>query len=424
MSMDADDLREAPLKPYRVVDLTQENGFLCGKILADLGADVVKIEPPQGDPGRSIGPFYRDEVNPERSLYWFSFNLNKRSITLDMEIEDGREILKRLVERADFLIESFPPGHMDELGLGYEDLKEINGRLIMISISPFGQSGPYSHFKGPDIVNMAMGGQMHLCGNEDNPPVRISHPQSYLHAAMEGAVGGLIALYYRESNGVGQHVDVSAQQSVIWTLMDATAYWNLNKLNLHRSGQYYLRATSSGETRFRILWPCKDGFVSFFLMADPSTIPGILQMVDWMEEEGIDVSYLKSVDWNALNYDTLTEEEYERMGVPFLEFLSCHTKKELYEGAVKRRIILYPESTTADLLENPQLKAREYFQRVEHPELQDSLLYPGAFIKMSETPCQVKRRPPLIGEHNDEVYLDELGLSSKEMAQLKARGII
>lgn len=422
--MDADDLREAPLKPYRVLDLTRENGFLCGKTLADLGADVVKIEPPQGDPGRSIGPFYRDEVNPERSLYWFSFNLNKRSITLNMEIEDGREILKRLVERADFLIESFPPGHMDELGLGYEDLREINGRLIMISISPFGQSGPYAHFKGPDIVNMAMGGQMHLCGNEDNPPVRISHPQSYLHAAMEGAGGGLIALYYRESNGVGQHVDVSAQQSVIWTLMDATAYWNLNKLNLHRSGQYYLRATSSGETRFRILWPCKDGFVSFFLMADPSTIPGILQMVDWMEEEGIDVSYLKSVDWNALNYDTLTEEEYERMGVPFLEFLSCHTKKELYEGAVKRRIILYPESTTADLLENPQLKAREYFQRVEHPELQDSLLYPGAFIKMSETPCQVKRRPPLIGEHNDEVYLGELGLSSKEMAQLKARGII
>ncbi|MEE9325480.1 MAG: CoA transferase [Dehalococcoidia bacterium] len=112
------------------------------------------------------------------------------------------------------------------------------------------------------------------------------------------------------------------------------------------------------------------------------------------------------------------------MGVPFLEFLSCHTKKELYEGAVKRRIILYPESTTADLLENPQLKAREYFQRVEHPELQDSLLYPGAFIKMSETPCQVKRRPPLIGEHNDEVYLGELGLSSKEMAQLKSKGII
>lgn len=151
---------EGMLSPYRVLDLTDEKGLLCGKLLGDLGADVIKIEPPGGDTSRNVGPFYKDIPDPERSLFWFAFNTSKRGITLDIETADGQDVFKRLVTSADFVIESFPPGHMDRLGLGYPALNEINPGVIMVSISPFGQTGPYKDYKSPDIVACAMGGQM------------------------------------------------------------------------------------------------------------------------------------------------------------------------------------------------------------------------------------------------------------------------
>ncbi|MFA4837199.1 MAG: CoA transferase, partial [Dehalococcoidia bacterium] len=157
--------REQALSSYRVLDLTDEKGYLCGRILGDLGADVIKIEPPQGDPGRNIGPFYKDMSDPEKSLLWFSYNYNKRGITLDLTKGAGKEILKKLVKNADFLIESFPPGYLDGLGLGYEDLCEINERLVFTSITPFGQSGPYRDYKGPDLIGMALGGYLYLTGD-------------------------------------------------------------------------------------------------------------------------------------------------------------------------------------------------------------------------------------------------------------------
>ena len=195
---------EGMLSPYRVLDLTDEKGFLCGKLLGDLGADVIKVERPGGDPARSIGPFYHDEADPEKSLFWFAFNTSKRGITLDIETAEGQEVFKRLVESADFVIESFPPGYMDQLGLGYSALEEVNPGIIMVSITPFGQTGPYKDYKAPDIVAWAMGGSMYPFGNADRPPVRISHhSQAYLHASGEAAVGAMLALYYRSITGEG-----------------------------------------------------------------------------------------------------------------------------------------------------------------------------------------------------------------------------
>ena len=181
------------LAPFRALDITDEKGFLCGKVLGDLGADVIKIEKPGGDPARSIGPFYHDIPDPEKSLYWFAFNMNKRGITLDIETADGQQIFKKLATTADFVIGSFPPGYMDKLGLGYSALSEINPQTIVTSITPFGQTGPYQDFKGSDIVAMAMSGLMYLIGDPDRPPVRISFPQAYLHAGVEGAVGSMVA---------------------------------------------------------------------------------------------------------------------------------------------------------------------------------------------------------------------------------------
>ena len=163
------------LSPYRVLDLTDEKGQLTGKLFGDLGADVIKVEKPGGDPSRNLGPFYHDEVDPEKSLNWFAFNTSKRGITLDIEKSEGQELFKKLVKTADFVIESFPPGYMDNLGLGYSDLEKVNPGIIMAAITPFGQTGPYRDLKAPDIVLWAMGGRMFAIGDADRPPLRMSH---------------------------------------------------------------------------------------------------------------------------------------------------------------------------------------------------------------------------------------------------------
>ena len=160
---------EGMLSPYRVLDLTDERGLLCGKILADLGADVIQVEPPTGNTARRIGPFYQDEVHPERSLFWWSYTSNKRSISLNLATADGRALLKRLVPSADFLIESGAPGEMAALGLGYGDLAALNPALIVVSITPFGQDGPYATYQAPDLVGMGLGGFMYVTGDPDRP---------------------------------------------------------------------------------------------------------------------------------------------------------------------------------------------------------------------------------------------------------------
>jgi benzylsuccinate CoA-transferase BbsE subunit len=182
---------------YRVLDLTDDKGFFCAKILGDLGADVLKIERPGGDPARKAGPFYKDDPDPEKNLNWFAYNLNKRGITLDIEKEAGRALFKKLVERADFVIESFPVGYLEGLGLGYKTLSALRPRLILTSISPFGQTGPYKDYVGSDLIGMAMGGLAYITGNAGESPVRISFPQAYLLASAEAAAATMIAHYHR-----------------------------------------------------------------------------------------------------------------------------------------------------------------------------------------------------------------------------------
>jgi len=271
--------KEGALAPYRVLDLTTERGLLCGKILADLGADVIKVESPGGDTARDIGPFYKDIPDRERSLFWFAFSTGKKSITLDIETIDGQQILKKLVETADFLIESFKPGYLDELDIGYSTLNRLNPRLIMGSITPFGQKGPYAGWKGPDIIPWAMGGYMWMTGEPGRAPVRIScPPQAYLHASAMTAAGLLLALRYRVMNGKGQHVDTSAQQCPIWMLTHTYAYWDLFKVNLARAGT--LR--QFGERVTRTVWPCKDGYVAFMFAGGLIGAKGQRRVVELM----------------------------------------------------------------------------------------------------------------------------------------------
>jgi crotonobetainyl-CoA:carnitine CoA-transferase CaiB-like acyl-CoA transferase len=392
------------LSPYRVLDLTDEKGLLCGKLLGDLGADVIKIERPGGDPARRIGPFYHDEVDPEKSLFWWAFNTSKRGITLDIETTDGQETFKKLVKGADFVIESFPPGYLDKLGLGYSALEELNPGIILVSITPFGQTGPYQDYQAPDIVAWAMGGQMLQFGDADRPPIRISyHSQAHLHAAGEAAVGAIMALYQREKTGEGQQVDVSVQEAVVPVSDRVTGSWDMMKANLQRGGG--LQAA----VHIRRIWPCKDGYVIWFYFG------GVMKHLDlpffrWLEEEGMMTDFLRGIDWDTFDWRTATQETADRLAEPPARFFLAHTKAELMEGALKHRVILYPVSTTADILENVQLAAREFWVEVEHPELGTKITYPGAYAKTSEVPPRVSRRAPLIGEHNREILEQESGL--------------
>jgi len=409
---------EGMLNPYRVLDLTDEKGLLCGKILGDLGADVIKVERPGGDPTRNIGPFYHDEVDPEKSLFWFAYNTSKRGITLDIETTDGQETFKRLVESADFVIESFPPGYMDKLGLGYSALEKVNPGIIMVSITPFGQTGPYKDYKAPDIVAWAMGGEMYQFGDADHPLVRMSHhSQAYLHAAAKAAVGAIMALHYRVMTGEGQQVDVSIQEAVVWCTEWCTAYWDMVKVIQQRGLQVEPGVAAKPVTKR--VWPCKDGNVIWMYSGGAMGGRYSQPFVEWMDEEGIADDFLKGMDWDTFDFRTTTQDVIDRMAVPTSKFFMNYTKAELLEGAVKRGVRLYPVATTKDILESVQLAAREFWVELEHPKLGTTITYPGAFVKTSELPPRVSRRAPLIGEHNQEVYEKELTLSKEELLQLR-----
>lgn len=409
------------LSAVRVLDLTREEGYLCGRILGDLGAEVIKIEPPNGDPGRRFGPFYRDIPHPEKSLHWFAYNANKKGITLKIESADGQEIFRRLAAKADVVVESFPPGTMDQFGLGYEALSRINPAIVMTSISPFGQSGPYAHFKASDIVLMAMGGFMYTCGEPDRAPLRIGFPQAYLFAGSEGAAGTVMALYHRFLRGEGQHVDISAQHSLTGTSTGhGTSFWHMERMILSRAGKY--RVGLSAHAKQRQLWPCRDGWVSFQVYGGQAGERSNRAIVEWMDREGFANDDLRAKDWGKFDMHQATQEIMDRIEGPIAEFFLSHTKKELDEGAMKRGLMLYPVCTMADIRHNPQLQARNFWADVVHPELPTSITYPGAWAKCS-THRMPFRRAPLIGEHNVEIYR-ELGLSDQELSALKQAGVI
>jgi len=414
--------RPSMLQPYRVLDLTDEKGFCCGRILGDLGADVIKVERPSGDASRNIGPFYKDIKHAEKSLYWFAFNANKRGITLNIETADGQEIFKRLVERADFVIESLAPGYLDELGLGYSALSQINPRIILTSITPFGQSGPYRNFKGSDIVCWALSGYMYLLGDPDRPPVRISYPHAYVYGGAQGAAASLIAHYRRELTGKGQHVDASIQEFLTVTTEEVPNYWIMNQVFRQRAGSFRKRPTT-GVLR-RIVWPCKDGYVVYLILGGIPGVKNMQPLVEWMDSEGLVTKELKEIDWYSFSIATVNQELLDTISEPISEFFLRHTIAELSDGARERGIMLYGVSTVKDIAEDSQLKARDYWIELEHPELGASITYPNAFAKFSVADCGLFRRAPLVGEHNEEIYVKELGYSKEHLSLLKQGGII
>lgn len=411
------------LSPYRVLDLTDDLGFLTGKILGDLGADVIKVEPPGGDPARWVGPFLGDRPDPEASLYWFAYNANKRGITLDLRQARGVELFLRLVETADFVLESFPPGTLHGLGLDYPVLSRVQPRLILVSLTPFGQTGPYCNFVASDLEIMALGGAMSLAGDPDGPPLRVSVPQAPMWVGAEAALGALVALYARRRTGRGQHVDVSAQVAVLSALSHAPAFWDLNRENPLRAGIYMTGRSVTG-ARMRVFWPCKDGWVTFIIYGGRAGQRTMQGLVDWMEERGGAPPELKEKDWSAFEVTRVTQEEIDRIETPIAAFFRSMTKAEFLEGVTRYQMLGYPVSTAADILADPQLQDRDFWEQVDHPELGLRIRYPGAFARFSAYTGRIRRWAPRVGEHNREIYLGELGLTPPQLAELQAAGVV
>jgi len=391
------------LSPYRVLDLSDERGALCGQILADLGADVIKVEPPGGSRERAMAPFAGDARGHDRSLVFWSCNRGKRGITLDIDAPGGRDELLRLVATADFLIESHAPGYLATRGLGYDDLAAANPALICVSITPFGQTGPKARYAATELTVLAAGGLMALQGDDDRAPVRCSVPQGWSHAAAEAAGAALLALRERARSGLGQHVDVSAQQAV----MQATFSSQLAPPNGARPATRYAGGLRDGRRIQRYVWDAKDGHVSITFLFGTAIGPMTRRLMDYVHDEGFCDEATRDKDW--VNYSALlrsgeeTLEEYERVKACVNAMTRTKTKAELFAAARERNLLIAPAEGADEVCASDQLEARDYWRGVAHGGIEGPVRYPGPFARFSATPIIYRRPPPSPGEHNAEV---------------------
>jgi crotonobetainyl-CoA:carnitine CoA-transferase CaiB-like acyl-CoA transferase len=408
------------LSGFRALDLTDEKGVVCGKILAALGVDTIKVEKPGGDSARGIPPFLHDTPDPEKSLYWLAFNTDKRSITLNLETSKGQDLFRKLVDTADFVLESFPPGHMDNLGLGYEALRRINPRIILISITPFGQKGPYAHYKGCELIASAMSGVMATNGDPDRPPVREGPDSIYFESNTAAALGAVIAHYHRENTGEGQQVDISLQDVAAKRTTTNMVVWEFDKLLIKRNGT--VRTFGARSTHW--IWRCKDGYVFWSYMGGKFGAPANRALSQWIDDDGLENPLRQVANWDEFDMSSIPQEVLDTHQKAIGAFFMNRTKKEIAEEGLKRGINACVVNNPADVLENTHLKARDYWVGLEHPEFNMTLAYPRYFLLSNKTENFVRRRAPYIGEDNNNIYGSELGLSSVEISALEKRGVI
>ncbi len=396
------------LHGIRVLEIGQ--GFsapYCTRNLASFGAEVIKVEPPAcGDPFRQLGPFLDHTPNAETSAPFLYLNTGKKGITLDLESEVGVETFKRLVEKADVLVEDLPPGRMGDMGLAYETLETLNPGLVMASITGFGQSGPYRDYKSNSMISYAVTGLMYMNGEPRREPLTGSGHIPEYEAAVHAYNAICAALFWREETGEGQFIDISVMEAMAYFHEFAIVVWThvgiLNERagNRHPVGIHPLS-----------LYPCKDGYVSISV-ATPDQYDNLMLLIerpDLLDEPRYADRHER---WNLA-------DEFDEILLPWL---MEHTADEIVRRAQELRIPSGRLNNCGQLITDPQLAARDFWMHVEHPHA-GRQTYPGAPFKMSETPYQLARAP-LLGEHNHDVYVRDLGLSPDDMDQLSQAGVI
>ncbi|MBI2563351.1 MAG: CoA transferase [candidate division NC10 bacterium] len=393
------------LEDIRVLDVSQGiAGPLCAKLLGDFGADVIKIEPPGGDSGRRMPPFFQDDPHPEKSLFFLLLNLNKRGITLDLAKPQGADIFKKLARLADVVVDSFPPGYLASLGLDHASLERENPGLLMTSITPFGQTGLYSRYKGEEILAYAMSGIMSISGTTDREPLKHGGFPAQYEAGFNGTVATLFALLLRDVTGAGQHVDVSAQEVVNSTMV-------INQPFYSWTGGVQGRRPPTGNM-FGNVMPCKDGYFV-------SQAGGGASWDDLAEFYGR--QELKEERFADVNQRVVNGQALDEL---LIEATRDRTMAEMFKTASEQyRMLFGIVQTPADLAHCPQLEARGFYQEVEHPMI-GAIKVPFTLWNMTETPARYRRPAPLLGQHNAEVYADILGYTEEEAMKLQGAGVI
>lgn len=378
-------MAEGPLEGLRVLDLCEGQGALCARILADLGADVVKVEPPAGDPSRRDG------------LAWVAVNANKRGVTAELATADGRARFLRLAAAADVVVESFAPGRLASLGLGFPTLAGANPRLVLVSITPYGQDGPLAAAPASDLEVTAASGALSLAGDPGGPPLRTTLPQSGLWAGMYGAAGALAALAARERTGRGQHVDTSMQSAMATVLPPAPLWWDVVGDEHTRTGPYLLGRSVVG-ARFRNLWPSADGYVAFALQGGAIGRHTGRELARWMGERAPLPAALAAVDWDTFDNARLSQAQVDELETAVGPFLASLTKAEFYAGCVARGMLGYPVSNAADIQADPQLEARGFWQELRLADAGPAYRFPGGFALFDGARPSLRRGAPRVGE--------------------------
>ena len=385
------------------------SGSFCAKLLADQGANIVKMEPPGwGDPARREPPFINGVSDPEASSIFLAFNTNKRGITLDIEQPQGRELLLRLVSNADVLIESYPPNHLEGLGLGYEVLRETNPGLILASITYFGQTGPYRDYIGSELVVQALGGFLHaVTGSADLPPMGTALEQMEITTARNGAIAIMAALLHRQQSSEGLHIDLSTMESVVSTPSGLIHPYTFTGRNPKRGG-------SDGNVMDGMHLPTKDGEVTLTTAGT-----GGRAMEAWAEflEEPRLLDQKFSTRISRLD----NWEELHNLVAPKL---STWNNLDLMREAMARGLVIGLVQSPQQVLDSPHLVERGYFVEINHPQA-GSLKYPSpGFLMDEENPMDGSKSAPTLGEHNAAIFGDELGLSVEELSLLRASKVI
>ena len=376
----------------------------CAKLLADYGADVIKIEPPgRGDEARRMGPFVGDDPHPDKSVPFLYLNTNKRGISLDPGITAGAMILSELLETADVLVDNYAPGQRPSASLGIDKLGHDHPQLVITSITPFGQTGPYRDHKATDIVAVAMSGLMYHSGDSDREPLRNALNQSFYVAGINGAVATTAALFQRMATGMGQTIDVSAVECLASHLVQAVPYYSY-------MGAIKGRRPVRG-SGFEELMPARDGYVIPSVQGSQpwSTVADLIGVPELQDERFASGS-------GRIEYG---EEIYELV----LKGLSQWDRKDLHRASGERRLVFGMAQDAGDLHDCPHLSERDFYRSVDHP-VAGHAKYPGMGPKLSGMEYEVRRPAPLLGQHNREIFVDELGREESELAQLRALGVI
>lgn len=404
-------MTEKALDGIRIIEFTDFTGAYCGRLLADLGAEVIKVEPPDGGHQRHTPPFYSRLPEPDNSIAFWVHNTSKKSVVIDLESADGQAEAKRLVLSADAVIEDNPVGWMAARGLSYQTLRAAKPSLVYVSVTGFGQTGPHAGWAYTDIVGQAMGGIMTLAGDPADPPNQLYGSQSDVSASIQAAQGAMLALLHAEATGEGQLVDVSAQESLSMSQETAMMYWDFQQHNRTRTGG---KSIIGMELPGLGSYKTKDGYIYCMVLAPAGA--EFPELVAWMHEHGLAgplteepyATLVANLNMRFLSQLMVNPESAaalpQQMAViesHLQAFFASLPAVEIYEEGQKRRLLIGLVSTPKDIAENNQLRARDWFRVFDFGD-GNTVEFPGAPYRLSETPVEFTR-PPFLGEHTDAV---------------------